>query len=98
MSKKKPPKRLKHIPQRTCIACRQKTEKRRLTRIVRTADEGIVIDTTGKRNGRGAYVCDQLSCWDKIINSNLLANALKTEVTADEKAEINRQKPQITVT
>lgn len=98
MSKKKSPKRLKHIPQRTCIACRQKTEKRRLTRIVRTADEGIVIDTTGKRNGRGAYVCDQLSCWDKIVNTNLLANALKTEVTADEKAELNRQKPQITVT
>lgn len=92
MSKKKQPNRPKHIPQRTCIACRQKTDKRRLTRIVRIADEGLVIDPTGKRNGRGAYVCDQPLCWDKIVNTNLLANALKTEITTDEKAEINKQR------
>jgi predicted RNA-binding protein YlxR (DUF448 family) len=98
MSKNKQPKRLKHIPQRTCIACRQKTDKRRLTRIVHTPDEGIIIDPTGKRNGRGAYVCDQLLCWDKIVNTNLLANALKTEITADEKAKINKQRPIITMT
>jgi len=98
MSKKKQPKRLKHIPQRTCIACRQKIDKRHLTRIVRTPDEGIIIDPTGKRNGRGAYVCEQAPCWDKIINTNLLANALKTEVTLDEKAEINKQRPIITIT
>ena len=92
MSKKKQPNRPKHIPQRTCIACRQKTDKRRLTRIVCTADEGLVIDPTGKRNGRGAYVCDQPLCWDKIVNTNLLASALKTEITTDEKAEINKQR------
>jgi predicted RNA-binding protein YlxR (DUF448 family) len=97
MSKKKQPKRPKHIPLRTCIVCGQKTDKRLLIRIVNTADEGLIIDLTGKRNGRGAYVCQQPSCWDKIVNTSLLANALKTEITAEEKAEINKHRPMITV-
>jgi predicted RNA-binding protein YlxR (DUF448 family) len=97
MSQKKQPKRPKHIPQRTCVACRQKRDKRHLTRIVSTPDVGIVVDPTGKRNGRGAYVCDQSFCWDKIVTTNLLANALKTDITAEEKAEINKQRPLITI-
>ncbi len=98
MSKQKKGRRLKHIPQRTCIACRQKTDKRRLTRLVRTTDDGLIIDPSGKRNGRGAYVCDQPACWDKIINTDLLTHALKTAVTADEKIELNKQRPTITTT
>lgn len=99
MSKqKKQPKRPKHIPQRTCIACHQKTEKRRLTRLVHTTDEGVIADPTGKRNGRGAYVCDQPACWDKIVNTNLLAQALKTAVTPEEKAVLNQHRPLIIAT
>jgi predicted RNA-binding protein YlxR (DUF448 family) len=97
MSKQKQPKRPKHVPQRTCIACRQKTDKRRLTRLIRTPEAGIVIDATGKQNGRGAYVCAQPACWDKIINTNLLAQALKSDITTDEKAELNKQRPPIIV-
>ena len=96
MSKQKQAKRPKHIPQRTCIACRQKTDKRHLTRIVQTPDDGIIVDPSGKRNGRGAYVCAQPACWDKIINTKLLDNALKTAITATDKAELNNQRPKIT--
>jgi predicted RNA-binding protein YlxR (DUF448 family) len=96
MSKQKQPKRPKHIPQRTCIACRQKKDKRHLTRIVHTLDDGTILDPSGKRNGRGAYVCDQPACWDKIIKTDLLTQALKTAVTTDEKAELNKQRPLIT--
>ena len=98
MSKQKQPKRPKHIPQRTCIACRQKTDKRRLTRIVHTPDDGTVVDPSGKRNGRGAYICDQSSCWDKIIRTDLLAHALKATITVDEKAELNKHRPLIITT
>ena len=98
MNKQKKGRRPKHIPQRTCVACRQKTDKRRLTRLVRTADDGLIIDPSGKRNGRGAYVCDQPACWDKIINTALLTHALKTAVTADEKTALNKQRPTITTT
>ena len=95
MSKQKQAKRPKHIPQRTCIACRQKTDKRQLTRIVHTPDDGTIIDPSGKRNGRGAYVCNQPACWDKIINTNLLANALKTAITTDDKAKLSKKRPLI---
>ena len=88
---KKQPHRKKHVPQRTCVACRQKRDKRRLTRLVRIADVGVVIDPTGKQNGRGAYVCDQAECWDKILNTQLLNKAFKTEVSNDEKANIAKQ-------
>ena len=91
---KKQPRRPKHVPQRTCIVCREKFDKRRLTRIVRTPDEGVVVDFTGKRNGRGAYLCDQVSCWDSALeNTQLLNQALMTEVTAPERVEIATHKP-----
>jgi len=91
---KKQPRRPKHVPQRTCVVCREKFDKRRLTRIVRTPDEGVVVDFTGKKNGRGAYLCDQVSCWNIAIEKNeLLDQALMTTVTAPERVEIAAHKP-----
>ena len=91
---KKNPRRSKHVPQRTCIVCREKFDKRRLTRIVRTVDEGTAVDSTGKRNGRGAYLCDQATCWEKGLESiQLLNQALMTEVTSAERAEIATHRP-----
>ena len=87
--KKKTQTRHKHVPQRTCIACREKTDKRELTRIVRTADAGTVVDLTGKRNGRGAYVCSKQTCWEKVVSTQLLDKALKTEISAAEKRVID---------
>jgi predicted RNA-binding protein YlxR (DUF448 family) len=86
---KQPNIRQKHIPQRTCVVCRETNAKRTLTRLVRTADEGIQIDPTGKRNGRGAYLCDQLSCWQRAIESDVLANALRTELTEGDRQRLN---------
>jgi predicted RNA-binding protein YlxR (DUF448 family) len=91
---KKQPRRQKHIPQRSCIVCRRKTDKRQLVRIVKTADEGIIVDPTGKRNGRGAYVCDQPACWEKLTtNASWLNQALKTEVTQAELTAIAALQP-----
>jgi predicted RNA-binding protein YlxR (DUF448 family) len=81
--------RQKHVPQRTCIVCRQQFDKRRLTRVVRTPDSGVLIDPTGKRNGRGAYLCDQSACWEKAIrHAGILNQALNTQVTEAELAAI----------
>lgn len=91
MSKTKKPIRKKHVPQRLCIACRQKRDKRELTRLVRT-ESGVVVDPTGKQNGRGAYVCDQQECWDKITKSQLLDKALKIKISANEKSMIASQR------
>lgn len=81
MPKTKAGKRIKHIPQRTCVGCRQVLEKRTLIRIVRSPD-GIVIDPTGKMAGRGAYLHNKPDCWLKGLKGEL-AKALKTEL--DEK-------------
>jgi predicted RNA-binding protein YlxR (DUF448 family) len=83
--------RPKHIPQRMCVACRERDSKRALTRIVRTPEGEVVIDPTGKRNGRGSYLCDNPGCWEKAIKGGLLTRALNTTLTA-EAIETLRQR------
>lgn len=75
--------RPKHVPQRTCVACREQDSKRSLTRIVRTPEHQVVIDPSGKMNGRGAYLCDRSSCWERAASSNVLSRALNVELTAE---------------
>src|SRR5512143_2238498 len=75
--------RVKHVPQRTCVGCRRVLGKRQLVRIVRTG-QGVLIDPTGKRAGRGAYLHDRRSCWEAGLNGSL-ARALKTELTAADR-------------
>jgi predicted RNA-binding protein YlxR (DUF448 family) len=79
--------RPKHVPQRTCVACREVLPKRGLVRLVRTP-EGVVIDPTGKKTGRGAYLHDKRSCWEKALKSDLLERALKTELTTEERERL----------
>ena len=72
----------KHIPQRTCVACREVNEKRSLIRIVRTP-EGVEVDPTGRKAGRGAYLHDTKECWEKALKRGILARALKTEISPE---------------
>ena len=72
----------KHVPQRTCVACREVLTKRSLIRIVRTQD-GIKIDPSGKLTGRGAYLHAQKTCWNRGIQG-ALASALRTELSAND--------------
>jgi predicted RNA-binding protein YlxR (DUF448 family) len=54
-----------------------------LTRIVRTPDGEVLIDLSGKQNGRGAYLCDRRSCWERAATSNVLSRALNVDLTAE---------------
>jgi len=83
---KKAKRRTKHIPQRTCVGCREVLSKRSLIRIV-NSPEGVVVDLTGKTHGRGAYLHDKRSCWDRGING-ALDHALKTQLTDQEKENL----------
>jgi uncharacterized protein len=80
--------RQKHKPQRTCIACRETKDKRDLIRVVRTPAGDFIIDPTGKANGRGAYLCRQTSCWEKGLQKQRLAQALKVNLSASELTEL----------
>lgn len=73
----------KHIPQRTCVACREVNEKRSLVRIVRTP-EGVAVDPTGRMPGRGAYLHDSRECWEKALKKGILARGLKTEISPED--------------
>lgn len=76
--------RTKHVPQRTCIACRRTDAKRGLIRLVRTPEGRIDVDTTGKRNGRGAYLCHDLACWDAALKRRALERSLRAEPLTPE--------------
>ena len=80
--------RPRKIPQRTCIACRTPRPKRELVRVVRTLDGAVEVDPTGKKNGRGAYLCRQRSCWDVGLKRGALDRALKQAVPAESGAAL----------
>lgn len=73
----------KKIPMRTCIACRTERPKKELLRIVRTKDGVFSLDKTGKVSGRGAYICNDKNCIDKLIKKKLLNYAFDTEINIE---------------
>ena len=83
---KKPVQRVKHVPQRTCVGCREVLPKRRLIRLVRTAD-GVQVDPTGKLAGRGAYLHDRQECWERALKG-ALPHALKTELSVHDRTRL----------
>lgn len=94
MAAKKHQPRQRHVPQRTCVVCREKKDKRELFRIVSTADEGVVVDPSGKRNGRGAYLCSRSACWEQALRSGILEQALRVLVTPEERERLATLRPQ----
>ena len=73
----------KHIPQRTCVACRKVKAKRELIRLVRISNGSVEVDTSGKKAGRGAYLCQTPECWETGLKSGRLEYTLRT--TLDQK-------------
>jgi predicted RNA-binding protein YlxR (DUF448 family) len=78
----------KRVPQRTCVACRQVKAKQDLVRIVGTADEGLTIDTTGKKQGRGAYLCKVKNCWESGLKNNRLGYVLHMTLTQQDQQKL----------
>ncbi|MDQ7028490.1 MAG: YlxR family protein [Ardenticatenia bacterium] len=81
----------KHIPIRTCVACRTRRPKRELIRVVRTPEGQVQVDPTGKAKGRGAYLCPQVPCWERVLQRHtILAHALKGPVPAEALEELRK--------
>lgn len=80
----------KHVPLRTCIACREVKPKRELLRIVCTADGTVEVDTSGKKEGRGAYLCRNARCWEAGLKGNRIEHHLKTSLSSDAREELTR--------
>lgn len=89
---------VKKIPLRQCIGCGEMKDKREMLRVLRTAEGEIVLDATGKKNGRGAYLCPSMECYRKAKKSRGLDRSFKMTVPAEvydrlekEMEEIGRQ-------
>ena len=74
---------MKSLPQRTCMGCNTKKNKNELIRIVKDKAGNIIIDKTGKANGRGAYICDDKECLEKAIKSRRIEKTFEMKI--DEK-------------
>jgi predicted RNA-binding protein YlxR (DUF448 family) len=82
------PLRARRVPQRTCIACRSTSAKREFVRLVRTAEGHVEIDPTGKKAGRGAYLCTRSSCWELALKKDRLGAALRTKLSANDAEQL----------
>lgn len=71
------------IPMRQCTGCREMKSKKEMLRVLRTPEGEIVLDTTGKKNGRGAYLCRQSECLEKAVKSKGLERSLKVSISQD---------------
>lgn len=75
--------KMKKIPQRKCVGCNEMKDKKDLFRIVRSPEGEISLDLTGKKNGRGAYVCPNPECITKAVKEKRLERALEKTVSQD---------------
>lgn len=74
---------MKKIPLRTCMGCNSKKSKKELIRIVKDKENNISIDRTGKLDGRGAYICDNIDCLEKVIKSKRLERVLEVQISEE---------------
>ena len=70
----------KKIPQRQCMGCRERREKRQLIRVVRSPEGEVSLDFSGKKNGRGAYLCPDAQCLKKAIKAKALDRSLEGSI------------------
>jgi len=82
----------KHRPQRSCVACRAKKDKRALTRLV-FARGKLQIDESGKMNGRGAYLCADANCWSQAATRPILSKALRRDLSEDDRDYLRQMTP-----
>ena len=79
-------KRVRPIPQRTCAACGETAGKRQLVRVVRGIDGKVAVDETGKKPGRGAYLCHRRSCWEQSLRKRSIERSLRVALTPESRA------------
>ena len=73
----------KKIPLRKCVGCGEMKEKKSLIRVLKTPEDEILLDTTGRANGRGAYICRNAQCLQKAVKNRGLERSLKVKIPAD---------------
>ena len=81
----------KKIPQRQCMGCRERKEKRELIRVVRSPEGAVSLDFRGKAPGRGAYICPDAACLKKAIRSKALERSLEVAIPEEIYARLEQE-------
>ena len=81
----------KQIPLRQCVGCREMKPKTELVRVIKTPEDEICLDATGKKNGRGAYICRQKECLQKAIKNKGLERSLKMQIPQEVYENLERE-------
>ena len=81
----------KKIPQRQCMGCRERKEKRQMIRVVRTPEGAVNLDFSGKMNGRGAYICPDPDCLKKALRSKALDRSLEVTIPEEVYDRLSRE-------
>ena len=81
----------KKIPQRQCMGCRERREKRQLIRVVRSPEGQVSLDFSGKKNGRGAYLCPDPLCLKKAIKSKALDRSLEVSIPQEVLDQLEKE-------
>jgi len=82
---------LKKVPMRQCLGCREMKPKNELSRVVKSPEGDISLDHTGKKPGRGAYLCNDTNCFNKAIKSKALSRAFKSQIPEEIIEELRKQ-------
>lgn len=85
------PGQVKRIPLRKCTGCQEMKSKKEMIRILRTSEGEIVLDMTGRKNGRGAYVCCSMSCFEKAVKNKGLERSLKVKVPEETYESLKKE-------
>ena len=81
----------KKIPTRKCVGCGEMRDKKDLIRVIKTSDGEIRLDTTGRANGRGAYICNSAECLKKAVKNRGLEKSLKAQIPEDILEQMNKE-------
>ncbi|WP_455716905.1 RNase P modulator RnpM [Anaerosporobacter sp.] len=81
----------KKIPLRQCVGCGEMKTKKEMLRVIKTPEDEIIIDATGKKNGRGAYICNSLDCFSKAVKSKGLERSLKVSIPKEVYEQLEKE-------
>ncbi|MBE7721126.1 MAG: YlxR family protein [Lacrimispora celerecrescens] len=84
----------KKIPLRQCIGCGEMKNKKEMIRILKTSEDEILLDATGRKNGRGAYICPSLECFKKAVKSKGLERSFKMTIPREVYEALEKEMEQ----
>ena len=82
---------MKKVPLRQCIGCQEMKSKKEMIRVIKTAEDEIMLDATGRKNGRGAYLCPSMECLKKAVKGKGLERSFKQAIPADVYESLEKE-------